>query len=155
MKNIIKNRHVCYHGVTGKVGGATARALLAGPVNQCGRSCGMSTKVKLEELVQGGLHNRDRSLSTLPFRGGSGLCARTPNFDPSPEFSEAREMEGPSTPRSSAARRSALFIFLLSSNSPRNKPADSSTPLSKGDRHLPIPITFLASGLVYGELPWM
>jgi Predicted nucleoside-diphosphate-sugar epimerases len=108
-------------GVTGKVGGATARALLA---------AGQSVRAVVRNVDKGQVWRNlgcevalatiedEASLSVAFQRAEAVFVLVPPNFDPSPEFSEAREIGKPSTPRSPQRVRSALFISLLSEHRP-------------------------------------
>jgi len=104
-------------GVTGKVGGATARALLA---------AGQSVRAVVRNVDKGQVwRNLGCEVALATIEDGASLSVAfqraeavfvlvPPNFDPSPEFSEAREIGKASTLRWPQRVRSALFISPLS-----------------------------------------
>jgi len=144
-------------GVTGKVGGATARALLA---------AGQSVRAVVRNVDKGQVWRNvgcevalatiedGASLSVAFQRAEAVFVLVPPNFDPSPEFSEAREIGKTLHSALAAARPKRVILSLYyRSTGPRNKRADSALYYREGDRRLAHTYHVLASGLVYGELP--
>ena len=144
-------------GVTGKVGGATARALLA---------AGQSVRAVVRNVDKGQVWRNlgcevalatieDRVSLNVAFQRAEAVFVLVPpNFDPSPEFSEAREIGKALHSALAAARPKRVYLSLYyRSTGSRNEPADSALHYRKGDRRLAHTYHVLASGLVYGELP--
>ena len=137
-------------GITGKVGGAVARTLLAG---------GESVRAVVRNADKGQVWRKrgckvalatieDAASLSAAFQGAEAVFVLVPpNFDPCPEFSEAREI--------GKALHSALAAARLyyRSTGTRNEPADSALHYREGHRRLAHAYHVLASGLVYGELP--
>ena len=108
-------------GVTGKVGGAVARALLAD---------GQSVRAVVRNPEKGQVWKdqgceialatiEERPLSPLPFRERKrSLCSSLQTSIPLRNFLRPEKLERPSTPRSQQRVRSALFISLLSEHRP-------------------------------------
>ena len=108
-------------GVTGNVGGAVARALLAG---------GQSVRAIVRNPEKGQVWKdqgceiavatiEDKASLTVAFQGAEAVFVLVPaNFDPSRNFPRPEKLEKPSTPRSPQRVRSALFIFPLLEHRP-------------------------------------
>ena len=134
-------------GVTGKVGGTAARALLAGGQSvravvrnpdkgQVWRNLGCDVAVATIE---------DRASLSVAFQRAEAVFVLVPpNFDPSPEFSEARET-GKALHSALAAARPKRVVYLSTVGAQAREmnllTQHSIIESAIGD--LPIPITFL------------
>jgi NAD(P)H dehydrogenase (quinone) len=115
-------------GVTGNVGGAAARALLAG---------GQSVRAVVRNPEKGQIWKdqgceiafatiEDEASLTLAFQGAEAVFVLVPsNFDPSPGFSEAQKI-GKALHSALAAARPKRLVYLSTIGAgPRNEPANS------------------------------
>src|SRR5690348_14203576 len=134
-------------GVTGKVGGAVARALLAGGQSvraivrnsdkrQVWKNHGC--EVALATIEDGA------SLSTA-FQGAEAVFVLVPpNFDPSPEFSEAREIGKVLHSALGAARpKRVIYLSTIGAEACEMNLLTQHSIIEKAIDNLPIPITFL------------
>ena len=144
-------------GVTGNVGGATARALLA---------AGQSVRAVVRNVEKGQVWRNmgcevalatiedEAALSVAFERAEAVFVLVPPNFDPSPEFSEAREI-GKALHSALAAARPKRVIYLstIGAQAREMNLLTQHSMIEKAIGDLPVPYHVLASGLVYGELP--
>jgi uncharacterized protein YbjT (DUF2867 family) len=134
-------------GVTGKVGGATARALLA---------AGQSVRAVVRNVDKGQVwRNLGCEVALATIEDGASLNVAfqraeavfvlvPPNFDPSPEFSEAREI-GKTLHSALAAARPKRIIYLstIGAQAREMNLLTQHSIIEKAIGDLPIPITFL------------
>jgi len=145
-------------GVTGKVGGAVARALLA---------AGQSVRAVVRNVDKGQVWRNlgcevalatieDRvSLSVAFQRAEAVFVLVPPNFDPSPEFSEAREI-GKALHSALAAARPKRVIYLstIGAQAREMNLLTQHSIIEKTIADLPIPITFLRPAWFMENCRW-
>ena len=134
-------------GVTGKVGGAVARTLLAG---------GQSVRAVVRNVDKGQVwRNLGCEVALATIEDGASLNVAfqraeavfvlvPPNFDPSPEFSEAREI-GKALHSALAAARPKRVVYLstIGAQAREMNLLTQHFIIEKAIDDLPIPITFL------------
>jgi NAD(P)H dehydrogenase (quinone) len=145
-------------GVTGKVGGATARALLAG---------GQSVRAVVRNVDKGQVWRNlgcevalatiedEASLSVAFQRAEAVFVLVPPNFDPSPEFSEAREI-GKALHSTLAAARPKRVIYLstIGAQAREMNLLTQHSIIEKAIGDLPIPVTFLRPAWFMENCRW-
>ena len=145
-------------GVTGKVGGAAARALLAGghsvravvrnpDKGQVWRNRGCEVAVATIE---------DRASLSVAFQRAEAVFVLVPpNFDPSVEFSEAREI-GKALHSALAAARPKRVIYLstIGAQAREMNLLTQHSIIEKAIGDLPIPITFLRPAWFMENCRW-
>ena len=145
-------------GVTGNVGGAVARALLAG---------GQSVRAVVRNADKGQVwRNRGcevglaiiedaASLSVAFQRAEAVFVLVPPNFDPSPEFSEAREI-GKALHSALAAARPKRVIYLstIGAQAREMNLLTQHSIIEKAIGDLPIPVTFLRPAWFMENCRW-
>jgi uncharacterized protein YbjT (DUF2867 family) len=145
-------------GVTGKVGGATARALLA---------AGQSVRAVARNVDKGQVWRNlgcDVALATIEdgaslsvaFQGTEAvLMLVPPNFDPSPEFSEAREI-GKTLHSALAAARPKRVVYLstIGAQAREMNLLTQHSIIEKAIGDLPMPITFLRPAWFMENCRW-
>ena len=145
-------------GVTGKVGGATARALLA---------AGQSVRAVVRNVDKGQVWRNlgcevalatiedEASLSVAFQRAEAVFVLVPPNFDPSPEFSEAREI-GKALHSALAAARPKRVIYLstIGAQAREMNLLTQHSIIEKAIGDLPIPITFLRPAWFMENCRW-
>jgi NAD(P)H dehydrogenase (quinone) len=145
-------------GVTGKVGGATARALLA---------AGQSVRAIVRNVDKGRVWRNlgckvalatiedTASLSVAFQRAEAVFVLVPPNFDPSPEFSEAREI-GKTLHSALAAARPKRVIYLstIGAQAREMNLLTQHSIIEKAIGDLPIPITFLRPAWFMENCRW-
>ena len=145
-------------GVTGKVGGAVARALLADGQSvravvrnpdkgQVWRNLGCEVALATIEDVA--------SLSVAFQRAEAVFVLVPPNFDPSPEFSEAQEI-GKALHSALAAARPKRVIYLstIGAQAREMNLLTQHSIIEKAIGDLPIPITFLRPAWFMENCRW-
>ena len=144
-------------GITGKVGGAVARTLLAD---------GQSVRAVVRNADKGQVWRErgctaalatieDAASLSAAFQGAEAVFVLVPpNFDPFPEFSEAREI-GKALHSALAAARPKRVVYLSTIGAQACEMNLLTRHLHhrESDRRLAHTHHVLASGLVYGELP--
>jgi len=145
-------------GVTGNVGGAVARALLAGGQSvraivrnpdkgQVWRNLGCEVAVATIE---------DRASLSVAFQRAEAVFVLVPpNFDPSPEFSEAQEI-GKALHSALAAARPKRVIYLstIGAQAREMNLLTQHSIIEKAIGNLPIPITFLRPAWFMENCRW-
>src|SRR5437868_13657072 len=144
-------------GITGKVGGAVARALLAdgqsvlavvrnADKGQVWRERGC--KVALATI-------EDAASLSAAFQGADAVFVLVPpNFDPSPEFSDARETgKALHCALAAAHPKRVVYLSTIGAQARETNLLSQHSHYREGDRRLAHTYHILASGLVYGELP--
>jgi NAD(P)H dehydrogenase (quinone) len=145
-------------GVTGKVGGAVACALLAG---------GQSVRAVVRNADKGQVwRNRgcelalatieDEASLTVAFQGAEAVFLLVPpNFDPSPEFSEAREI-GKALHSALAAARPKRVVYLstIGAQAREMNLLTQHSIIEKTIGDLSIPITFLRPAWFMENCGW-
>ena len=145
-------------GVTGNVGGAVARALLAG---------GQSVRAVVRNVDKGQVWRNlgcEAALATIEDRASLSVAFQRaeavfvlvpPNFDPSPEFSEAREI-GKALHSALAAARPKRVIYLstIGAQAREMNLLTQHSIIEKAIGDLPIPITFLRPAWFMENCRW-
>jgi uncharacterized protein YbjT (DUF2867 family) len=145
-------------GVTGKVGGATARALLA---------AGQSVRAVVRNVDKGQVWRNlgcevaiatieDRASLSVAFQRAEAVFVLVPpNFDPSPEFSEAREI-GKALHSALAAARPKRIIYLstIGAQACEMNLLTQHSIIEKAIGDLPIPVTFLRPAWFMENCRW-
>jgi NAD(P)H dehydrogenase (quinone) len=145
-------------GITGQVGGVTARALLdAGrPVRAVVRSAEKGrpwAELGCEIAVADA---NDAPALAEAFRGTDGVFLMTPpNFDPEPGFPQIREINAAVTAAVEAARPGRL-VFLSTVGAHMTEPnlLNNSTMTEASLRALPVPVAFLRAGWFMENAAW-
>jgi NAD(P)H dehydrogenase (quinone) len=145
-------------GITGQVGGAVGRTLLAAsqPVRAIVRDA-----VKGETWASRGCEValadiKDTTSLTVAFRGVEGVFVLVPpNFDPSPEFSEARAA-AVNLRSALAAAQPARIIYLSTIGAQANRLnlLTQHTIIERAIADLPIPMTFLRPAWFMENFSW-
>ncbi len=145
-------------GITGNVGGEVARNLLAakqavrGVVRDVGK-CGAWAQRGCEIV---GADINDATALTVAFRGAEGVFVLVPpNFDPSPDFREARAIA--ETLRTSlAAARPGKVVYLSTIGAQATQPnlLTQHTIIEKALGDLPVPIAFLRPAWFLENSSW-
>jgi len=145
-------------GVTGKVGGAVARALLAD---------GQSVRAVVRNPDKGQVWKdrgcevalatiEDEASLSVAFQSAEAVFVLVPpNFDPSPEFSEAREI-GKAVHSALAAARPKRVIYLstIGAQAREINLLTQHSIIEKAIGDLPIPITFLRPAWFMENCRW-
>jgi NAD(P)H dehydrogenase (quinone) len=145
-------------GVTGKVGGATARALLA---------AGQSVRAVVRNVDKGQVWRNlgcevalatiedEASLSVAFQRAEAVFVLVPPNFDPSPEFSEAREIAKALHSALAAARpKRVIYLSTIGAQAREMNLLTQHSIIEKAIGGLPIPITFLRPAWFMENCRW-
>ena len=145
-------------GVTGKVGGAVARALLAD--GQSVRAVvrnpdkGQVWKDRGCEVALATIED-EASLSVAFQRAEAVFVLVPPNFDPSPEFSEAREIAKALHSALAAARpKRVIYLSTIGAQAREINLLTQHSIIEKAIGDLPIPITFLRPAWFMENCRW-
>ena len=145
-------------GITGQVGGEVARNLLAAhqsvrgvvrDVSKCkewaGRGC---------ELMSADIN--DAAALTAALKGVDGAFILVPpNFDPSPDFSEARTLAATLSSAFVAARlRRVVYLSTIGAQATRSNLLTQHTIIEQALRKLPVAITFLRPAWFMENFAW-
>jgi len=145
-------------GVTGNVGGAVARALLAGGQSvravvrnvdkvQVWRNLGCEVALATIE--------DEASLSVAFQRAEAVFVLVPPNFDPTPEFSEAREVGNTLRSALAAARpKRVVYLSTIGAQAREINLLTQHSIIEKAIGDLPIPITFLRPAWFMENCRW-
>src|SRR5215831_16638997 len=145
-------------GITGKVGGELARTLLAAgePV----RAVVRDPKKGQEWAAPGceiALANiEDTASLTIAFRGTGGVFVLVPpNFDPAPEFREARAIAAALRTALEAARPArVVYLSTIGAQASDSNLLTQHTIIEATIRELPTPITFLRPAWFMENFTW-
>src|SRR6476469_8980282 len=145
-------------GVTGKVGGATARALLA---------AGQSVRAVVRNVDKGQVWKNlgcevalatiedEASLSVAFQRAEAVFVLVPPNFDPTPEFSEAREVGNTLRSALAAARpKRVVYLSTIGAQAREMNLLTQHSIIEKAIGNLPIPVTFLRPAWFMENCRW-
>jgi len=145
-------------GITGQVGGEVARNLLAAhrPVRGVARDVSKS-KVWAErgcELARADINNI--ADLTAAFTGVDGAFILVPpNFDPSPDFGEARAVAATLSAAIVAARpQKVVYLSTIGAQATRANLLTQHTIIEQALRKLPVAITFLRPGWFIENSSW-
>src|SRR5580693_2560359 len=145
-------------GITGNVGGEVARNLLAAgqPVRAVVREVGKGeTWTKLGcDLVEADIN--DASALTTAFRGVDGVFVLVPpNFDPSPDFREARAIAATLRSAIEAARPGrVVYLSTIGAQATQSNLLTQHTIIEQVLGELSMPITFLRPGWFMENCSW-
>jgi NAD(P)H dehydrogenase (quinone) len=134
-------------GITGNVGGEVARNLLAAkhPVRGVARDVGKCAPWTRQgcEIVAADIN--DAASLTAAFIGAEGVFVLVPpNFDPSPDFREARAIAATLRKALEAARpRKVVYLSTIGAQATQPNLLTQHTIIERGLGDLPVPITFL------------
>ena len=145
-------------GITGQVGGEVARNLLAAHQNVRGVvrdvSKGKEWAERGCELVSADIN--DAAALTAALKGVDGAFILVPpNFDPSPDFSEARTLAATLSSAFVAARpRSVVYLSTIGAQATRSNLLTQHTIIEQALRKLPMAITFLRPAWFMENFTW-
>src|SRR5258708_15742157 len=145
-------------GITGKVGGALARALLADrrPVRAVVRDIkkgrfweSQGCEIALAEM-------QDRASLTAAFTGTDGVFILPPSeFDPAPGFPEARAViAAVKAALESACPNKVVCLSTIGAQSTKSNLLTQRTLMEQALGELPMPITFLRPGWLMENAEW-
>jgi uncharacterized protein YbjT (DUF2867 family) len=145
-------------GITGQVGGEVARNLLAAHQSVRGVARDVS-KCKAWadrgcQLVSADIN--DVESLTAAFKDVDGAFVLVPpNFDPSPDFSEARKIADTLSSAFLAGRpRKIVYLSTIGAQATRSNLLTQHTIIEQALRKLPMPITFLRPGWFMENSSW-
>jgi NAD(P)H dehydrogenase (quinone) len=145
-------------GITGQVGGEVARNLLAArhSVRAVVRDVGKG-KAWAElgcDLVSADIN--DPAALTAAFKGVDGVFVLVPpNFDPSPDFREARAVAATLSSALDAARPGkVIYLSTIGAQATRSNLLTQHTIIEQALRKLSVPITFLRPGWFMENSSW-
>jgi uncharacterized protein YbjT (DUF2867 family) len=145
-------------GITGKVGGAVARALLAAgqPVRAVVRDAGRARSWAERgcEVVTAAMD--DAAALTAAFEGAQGVFILPPSeFDPSPGFPEARVViDAVRAALESAAPGKVVCLSTIGAQATETNLLTQRTLMEQALRALPMPVTFLRPGWFMENAAW-
>ena len=145
-------------GITGQVGGEVARNLLAARhsvravVRDVGK--GKAWAVRGCDLVSADIN--DPAALTAAFKGVDGVFVLVPpNFDPSPDFREARAVAATLSSALDAARPGkVIYLSTIGAQATRSNLLTQHTIIEQALRKLSVPITFLRPGWFMENSSW-
>jgi uncharacterized protein YbjT (DUF2867 family) len=145
-------------GITGNVGGEVARNLLA---------AGLPVRAVVRSLTKGeawaqrgcrivGADINDAAALTSAFKGSDGVFVLVPpNFDPSPDFREARTTAATLCSALDAARPGkVVYLSTIGAQANHSNLLSQHTIIEQALRELPLPITFLRPGWFMENSAW-
>ena len=137
-------------GITGQVGGEVARNLLAAhqTVRAVVRDVGKGKAWAERGCHLVGADINDAAALTAAFKGVDGVFVLVPpNFDPSPDFREARTVAATLSATLDAARPSkVVYLSTIGAQATRSNLLTQHTVIEQALRNLSVPITFLRPG---------
>ena len=145
-------------GITGQVGGEVARNLLAAHQNVRGVVRDVSKCKEWAErgcgLVSADINNAAELAAT--FKGVDGAFVLVPpNFDPSPDFNEARTLAATLSSAFVAARlRKVVYLSTIGAQATRSNLLTQHTIIEQALRKLPVAITFLRPAWFMENFAW-
>jgi NAD(P)H dehydrogenase (quinone) len=145
-------------GITGQVGGEVARNLLAAhqavrgvarDVSKCKAWADLGCQLASADI-------NDLASLTAAFKDVDGAFVLVPpNFDPSPDFSEARKIAATLSSALVAARpRKSVYLSTIGAQATRSNLLTQHTIIEQALRKLPIAITFLRPGWFMENSSW-
>src|SRR5271170_2183566 len=145
-------------GITGNVGGEVARNLLDAkqPVRGVARDVGKCGGWVQRGCEVVGADINDAAALTAAFRGAEGVFVLVPpNFDPSPDFREARAMAATLRAALDAARPGkVVYLSTIGAQAEQPNLLTQHTIIEKALGDLPVPITFLRPGWFMENSSW-
>jgi NAD(P)H dehydrogenase (quinone) len=145
-------------GITGNVGGEVARNLLAAkqPVRGVARDVGKCTEWAQRGCEIVGADISDATALTAAFKGAEGVFVMVPpNFDPSPDFREARAIAGTLRTALDAARPGkVVYLSTIGAQAAQANLLTQHTIIERALGELPLPVTFLRPGWFMENSSW-
>ena len=145
-------------GITGNVGGEVARNLLAAkqPVRGVARDVGKCTAWAKQDCEIVGADISDAAALTSAFQGTEGVFVLVPpNFDPSPDFREARAIAVTLRKALDAARPGkVVYLSTIGAQAAQPNLLTQHTIIERALGDLPVPITFLRPGWLMENSSW-
>jgi NAD(P)H dehydrogenase (quinone) len=145
-------------GVTGNVGGVVARNLLASgrPVRGVVRDLGNGEAWAQRGCELAVADINDAAGLTAAFKGAEGVFVLVPsNFDPSPDFREARTIAGTLSSALGASRPGrVVYLSTIGAQATQSNLLLQHTIIEQALRELPVPITFLRPGWFMENSVW-
>jgi uncharacterized protein YbjT (DUF2867 family) len=145
-------------GITGQVGGEVARNLLAahqsvrGVVRDVGKCKAWAERGC--DLVSADINNAAELTGALTGVDGAFILV-PPNFDPSPDFSEARTLAATLSSAFVAARlRRVVYLSTIGAQATRSNLLTQHTIIEQALRKLPMAITFLRPAWFMENFSW-
>jgi NAD(P)H dehydrogenase (quinone) len=145
-------------GITGNVGGEVARNLLAANLGVRGvaRNVGKCAAWAQRgcEIVGGDIN--DAAALTAAFQGAAGVFVLVPpNFDPSPDFREARAIAATLRTALDAARPDrVVYLSTIGAQAAQSNLLTQHTLIERALGDLPVPITFLRPAWFMENCSW-
>jgi uncharacterized protein YbjT (DUF2867 family) len=145
-------------GITGNVGSEVARNLLAAkqPVRGVARDVGKCTAWAQRGCEITGADINDAAALTAAFKGAEGVFVLVPpNFDPSPDFREARAIAATLRMALGAAHPGkVIYLSTIGAQATQPNLLTQHTIIELGLRDLPVPITFLRPAWFMENSSW-
>jgi NAD(P)H dehydrogenase (quinone) len=145
-------------GITGNVGGEVARNLLAAkqPVRGVARDAGKCTAWAQRGCEIVGADISDAAALTAAFRGAEGVFVLVPpNFDPSPDFREARAIAATLRQALDTARPGkVVYLSTIGAQTAQSNLLTQHTIIERALSDLQVPITFLRPGWFMENSSW-
>ena len=145
-------------GITGNVGGEVVRNLLAAkqPVRGVARDVGKCTAWAKQGCEIVGADISDAAALTSAFQGTEGVFVLVPpNFDPSPDFREARAIAVTLRKALDAARPGkVVYLSTIGAQAAQPNLLTQHTIIERALGDLPVPITFLRPGWFMENSSW-
>ena len=145
-------------GITGNVGGEVARNLLAAkqPVRGVARDVGKCAAWAKQGCEIVGADINDVAALTSAFKATEGVFVLVPpNFDPSPDFREARAIAVTLRKALDAARPSkVVYLSTIGAQAAQPNLLTQHTIIERALGDLPVPITFLRPGWFMENSSW-
>jgi NAD(P)H dehydrogenase (quinone) len=145
-------------GITGQVGGEVARNLLAADQSVCGVVRDLR---KGEVWAQRGCNLVDADINdaarlAAAFKGAEGVFVLVPpNFDPSPDFREARATAEALRSALTAARpQRIVYLSTIGAQAAKSNLLTQHTIIEQALQDLPTPVTFLRPGWFMENSAW-
>ena len=145
-------------GVTGNVGGEVARNLLAAgrPVRAVMRDLRKGEAWAKRGCDLAGADINDAAALTAAFEGSEGVFVMVPpNFDPSPDFCEARTIAATLSSALDAARPGrVVYLSTIGAQATQSNLLSQHTIIERALQKLLLPITFLRPGWFMENSAW-
>ena len=145
-------------GITGNVGGEVARNLLTAgrPVRAVVRDVRKGEAWAMRGCDVVGADINEAEALTAAFEGSEGVFVMVPpNFDPSPDFREARTIAATLSSALDAARPGkVVYLSTIGAQATRSNLLSQHTIIEQSLRNLSLPITFLRPGWFMENSAW-
>ncbi|OUL70553.1 NmrA family NAD(P)-binding protein [Paraburkholderia hospita] len=145
-------------GITGKVGGALARRLLAAgePVRAVVRDIARAASWAERGCELAAARMEDASSLAAAFDGATGVFILPPSeFDPAPDFPEARAViDAVSTALLTARPKKVVCLSTIGAQASESNLLTQRTLMEQALRDMPMPVTFLRPGWFMENAAW-